>query len=242
VRDLAAESTVRHLTTVRLFFRWARTTRRMEHDPASVLERPHKWRELPDVLTPKQMERLIAAPSEHNLYPKSEKSEQLRLRDGAILELMYASGLRATELCTLTLSDYLSTLCAVRIFGKGNKQRLVPVGECARNAMDLYLGGGRPKLAEYETQGRLFISNRGKPLTRMALWKIIRKNATAAGLGGVYPHQLRHSFATHLVIGGADLRVVQEFLGHSDIATTQIYTHVDGSRIKEVHRKFHPRP
>ncbi len=241
-RGLAAESTVRHLTTVRLFFRWARTTRRIDHDPTSILERPHRWRELPDVLTPGQMERLIAVPTTQNLYPKLRISEQLRLRDAAILELMYASGLRASEVCGAILSDYFESLSAIRVIGKGNKQRVVPVGECARNALMLYLGGGRPKLAEYKTQGKLFISNRGEPLTRMALWKIVRKNADAAGLKGVYPHQLRHSFATHLVMGGADLRVVQEFLGHSDIGTTQIYTHVDSVRVKSVHQKHHPRP
>jgi len=241
-RGLAAESTVRHLTTVRLFFRWARTTRRIDHDPTTILERPHRWRELPDVLTPGQMERLIAVPTTQNLYPKLSISEPLRLRDAAILELMYASGLRASEVCSTVLSDYFETLCAIRVIGKGDKQRVVPVGECARHALMLYLGGGRPKLAEYKTQGKLFISNRGEPLTRMALWKIVRKNADAAGLRGVYPHQLRHSFATHLVMGGADLRVVQEFLGHSDIGTTQIYTHVDSARVKAVHEKYHPRP
>lgn len=242
LRDLAAESTVRHLTTVRLFFRWSRTTRRIDKDPATILERPHRWRELPDVLTPKQMERILAVPREQDLYPKLNTSEALRLRDAAILELMYASGLRASEVCDVSLSDYYEALGAIRVLGKGNKQRIVPVGEYAQQAIKLYLGGGRPKLAKYETMGKLFISHRGQPFTRMALWKLVARNAAAAGLKGVYPHQLRHSFATHLVIGGADLRVVQEFLGHADIATTQIYTHVDSNRVKAMHAKFHPRP
>ena len=238
VRKLAAESTVRHLTTVRMFFRWARTTGRISQDPTTILERPHRWRRLPDTLSPGQLERLLNVSRDQDLY---DGNLALRLRDVAMLELMYSSGLRASEVCNCQLQDYFVTLGAIRLLGKGNKQRMVPVGKPAQAALDEYLTQARHLLAEWQTQGRLFISVRGKPLTRAAVWQIVKRNAAAAGLAGVYPHQLRHSFATHLVIGGADLRVVQEFLGHSDIATTAIYTHVDRARLKSVHAKFHPR-
>jgi integrase/recombinase XerD len=237
-RGLSGESVVRHLASIRVFYRWALMTGRTTHDPTSVLERPSRWRRLPDTLSPGQVRKLLTAPHDHDLY---KGNTALRLRDSALLELMYASGLRATECCTTGLRDYLPELGVIRVIGKGNKQRLVPMGEPAMESISAFLKEGRPKLATYNDKGRLLLSVRGMPLTRIAVWQIIRRNAQAAGLPAVHPHQLRHSFATHLLMGGADLRVVQELLGHADITTTQIYTHVDKARLKSVHAKHHPR-
>ncbi|MBS0196759.1 MAG: tyrosine recombinase XerD [Planctomycetes bacterium] len=238
-RGLAGESVVRHLASVRIFFRWAIATDRMDTDPSDILERPSRWRRLPDVLSPSQTKRLLAVPSEVDLYGGDGS---LRLRDAAMLELMYASGLRASEVCSIDLRDLADTLGVIRITGKGGRQRLVPMGVPAREAVTAYINDARPKLAARNMTGnqRLLLSVRGRALTRIAVWQIVDRNANAAGLR-VHPHMLRHSFATHLLGGGADLRVVQEMLGHSDIATTQIYTHVDRTQIKAMHKKFHPR-
>ena len=238
VRGMTGESVIRQIASIRVFWRWARTTLRTAEDPTSVLLRPTRWRRLPDALTPGQLRDLLNAPVAHDLY---KGVTALRLRDGALLELMYASGLRATECCTVGLKDFLRELGVVRVIGKGDKQRLVPMGDPAQRAIETWLAQGRPKLATFRDKGRLFVSARGLPLTRIAIWQIVRRNAAAAGLPEIHPHQLRHSFATHLVMGGADLRIVQELLGHADISTTQIYTHVDKARLRSVHRKHHPR-
>lgn len=238
-RGLSGESVVRHLASVRVFFRWALAMGKVSEDPTLVLERPHRWRRLPDVLSPVQMKRLVAAPTEHDLY---QGVNALRLRDAALLELMYASGLRASEACALGLRDAIETLGVLRVSGKGGRQRLVPMGAPARRVLGEYLRAARPVLLrERVDHQKLLVSVRGQPLTRIAVWQIVRRNAAAAGLGKIHPHMLRHSFATHLLMGGADLRVVQELLGHADIATTQIYTHVDNTRMKAVHKKHHPR-
>ena len=239
-RGLSGESVVRHLASVRVFFRWALAMGKLSEDPTLVLERPHRWRRLPNVLSPAQMKKLVFAPQEHDLY---QGNAALRLRDRAMLEIMYASGLRASEICTLGLRDAIETLGVLRISGKGGRQRLVPMGTPARASLSEYLQSGRPSLARVaaDDHQRAMLSVRGLPLTRIAVWQIVRRNAAAAGLGHVHPHMLRHSFATHLLMGGADLRVVQELLGHADIGTTQIYTHVDNTRMKAVHRKHHPR-
>jgi integrase/recombinase XerD len=174
----------------------------------------------------------------------------LHLRDRAMLELLYACGLRASEVAGLRIADFHPTLGVVMVTGKGGKQRLVPVGKPAQEAVRRYLDECRPRLLAGagkaprpdRSAGRLLLSRSGRPLERVAVWQLVRKNAKLAGLGHVHPHLLRHSFATHLVSGGADLRVVQELLGHADIATTQIYTHVDSSRFRAIQKKFHPRP
>jgi integrase/recombinase XerD len=238
VRGMTGESVIRQIASIRVFWRWARTTLRTAEDPTSVLMRPTRWRRLPDALSPGQLRDLVAAPMKHDLY-KGRLS--LRQRDAALLELMYASGLRATECCTVGLKDFLRELGVVRVIGKGDKQRLVPMGDPAQQAVETWLAEGRRSLATFRDKGRLFVSARGLPLTRIAIWQIVRRNAAAAGLPQIHPHQLRHSFATHLVMGGADLRIVQELLGHADISTTQIYTHVDKARLRSVHRKHHPR-
>jgi integrase/recombinase XerD len=241
-RSLAGSSVIRHLATIKVFFRWALSQDLIEKDPTEVLERPTRWKKLPDVLSPRDMKLLLAAPAEGaRECPPNEAP--LWMRDRAMLEMLYACGLRATEVTTLSLNEVHPSLGAVRVTGKGNKQRLVPMGKPAREALDQYLADCRPRLVRPDgrDKGRVLLSRSGRPLERVAVWQIVGRHARAAGLRGVHPHVLRHSFATHLLIGGADLRVVQELLGHADIATTQIYTHVDRSRLKSVHQKHHPR-
>lgn len=240
-RKLAPASITRHLATIRVLFRWAVATGRIDRNPSEILERPTRWRKLPEVLSPAQMRALVEAPRAPEAVNPDEPP--LWLRDRAMLELMYASGLRASEVGAVGLSDYRPDEGHIRILGKGNKQRVVPVGGPARDALAEYLRHARPRIEPMDgrDKGRIFLSRRGAPLERVAVWLIVRKWARAAGLGHVHPHVLRHSFATHLLRGGADLRVVQELLGHADIGTTQIYTHVDRTQLKSLHRKFHPR-
>lgn len=238
-RGLAGSSVIRHLATIRVFCRWLAATGMIAENPAAILERPTRWRHLPDVLSPSQLRSLLAAPSpDHDDSPAG-----LWMRDLAMLELMYASGLRATEVCTLSREDAVLEAGIVRVTGKGGRQRLVPMGTPAVGAIASYLDECRPGLVR-EHHGHtpeLFLSRTGRPLERVAVWQIVRRWAAIAGLNGVHPHVLRHSFATHLLSGGADLRVVQELLGHADISTTQIYTHVDGTRLRAIHKRFHPR-
>jgi len=235
-RGLEPASIVRHFATVRVYFRYLHANRRIESDPSRLAERPTTWKRLPGVLSPNQMRALVQAPSpEHGT---------LWLRDRAILELMWAAGLRASEVGTLKVNEFNDTLCMVTVTGKGSKQRVVPIGTPAQELLRQYLAEFRPHLCRFRDgrdRFRLFLSHTGRPLERVALWQIVRKYAAIAGLRDVHPHLLRHSFATHLVSGGADLRVVQELLGHSDIGTTQVYTHVDRSRLRDVVRKHHPR-
>lgn len=251
---MAASSVARHLATIKVYFRWLRAREMIDQNPADALDRPTRWKNLPGVMTPMQVKALLNAPKpiDPGAEPKSAQASAraisaqdrvLWLRDRALLELLYASGLRASEVAGVSKSDLIDTLGVVRVTGKGNKQRLVPMGEPAREAVRRYLTECRPVLrrAGGLDEGRLLLSRTGRPLERVAVWQIVTGHAKAAGLRDVHPHTLRHSFATHLLIGGADLRVVQELLGHADIATTQIYTHVDRSRLKSVHQKFHPR-
>jgi integrase/recombinase XerD len=249
-RNLSAASITRHLATTRVFFRWLTSTGVLANSPADFLDRPTRWKKLPGVLSPRQINALLSAPRPPTADPASPGRKQdpalavLWMRDRAMLELMYASGLRASEVAGLRVRDYNETLGMVLVSGKGGKQRMVPVGAPARAAIADYLKHCRPILARAsgtKDGGRLLLSRTGRPLERVAVWQLVKKNAAAAGLQGVHPHMLRHSFATHLLMGGADLRVVQELLGHADIATTQIYTHVDSARLRSVHRKFHPR-
>ena len=196
------------------------------------LDRPKPEQSLPKVLSRAQVNELVASPD-----PKSPFFS----RDVAILELLYASGLRATELCELKLRDVNLDIGCVRVFGKGSKERIVPLGKAASQAITRYMVEERPKF-DRRRADCLFLSRTGKPLERVALWMLVEKHGRRSGLlKRISPHTLRHCFATHLLGGGADLRVVQELLGHSDINTTQIYTHVDSSKLKAVHAKFHPR-
>jgi integrase/recombinase XerD len=236
-RGLEPTTIARHLASIRVYFRYLHANRRVPADPSRLLERPTRWRRLPGVLSPAQMRALVQAPSpEHG---------ELWLRDRTMLELMWAAGLRASEVGALRLNEYHDTLCMLTVTGKGSKQRVVPIGTPAQQLMRQYLAECRPHLTRWKDgrdEYRLLLSFSGRPLERVAVWQIVRKYATIAQLRDVHPHTLRHSFATHLVRGGADLRVVQELLGHADIGTTQIYTHVDRSGLRDVVRKHHPRP
>lgn len=234
---LQPSSVARHLSTIRMLFRYLHASHRIEEDAARLLETPTRWKKLPDVLSPKKMKQLIDA--------ANAESGQLWQRDLALIELMYAGGMRASEVSGIKPSEFNETLGVVLVTGKGNKQRLVPVGEPAQLAVQQYLSELRPHLLRFEDgrdEGRLLLSHTGRPIERVAVWQIIRRIAKRAGLEHVHPHTLRHSFATHMLAGGADLRVVQELLGHSDIGTTQIYTHIDRSQLKAVVAKYHPRP
>jgi integrase/recombinase XerD len=228
----STRTVARRLAAIRVFLRFLPT---IGHDSAGILtqlERPKPEQSLPKILSRAQVNQLIAAPKLKTF---------LYARDVAILELLYASGLRATELCELTLRDLNLQVGFVRVLGKGSKERIVPVGGAAVEAIGRYLAECRPKIDRLKSD-RLFVSRTGKPMERIGLWYLVEKYGRQSGLlKSISPHTLRHCFATHLIGGGADLRVVQELLGHSDISTTQIYTHVDQDRLIAVHKKFHPR-
>lgn len=238
-RYLEASSVARHLATIRVFSRWMYANKMIERNVGEDLDPPVRWKRLPDCLSVAQITKLIESPQPS----KDDEGAPLWLRDRALIEFLYSSGLRASEITTITLSAVDPSIGGVLVTGKGNKQRMVPIGVPARRIIDEYLAECRPKLLKPDgrDKGRVFLSRTGGPLDRVALWQIVRKHADAAGLRDVHPHMLRHSFATHMLIGGADLRVLQEMLGHADISTTQIYTHVDRSHLKKVHMKFHPR-
>ncbi|HEX4123777.1 MAG TPA: site-specific tyrosine recombinase [Tepidisphaeraceae bacterium] len=238
-RGKSTRTVARRLAALRVFLRFAggpEAGSDRHPDTSNILaqlERPKPERSLPKVLSRSQVNQLIAAPD-----PKS----RLYTRDVAILELLYASGLRATELCELKLRDTNLQVGAVRVFGKGAKERIVPLGKPAAAAIENYLRECRSRLDPDHRSDLLFLSRTGKPMERIGLWMLVEKYGRKSGLlKRISPHTLRHCFATHLLGGGADLRIVQELLGHSDISTTQIYTHVDADRLIAVHRKFHPR-
>jgi integrase/recombinase XerD len=230
---LAPASVRRTVSAVRTYYRFLLDDGHVERDPSERLETPARWRTLPGVLTVADVERLLAAPT---------VDQALAFRDRAMLELAYGAGLRVGEWITLSVRDLSFDDQLVRVFGKGSKERLVPVGRSAVGAAAVYLRELRPRLDRGAGKGVLFLNARGEPLTRMGAWKILRKHVDAAGIATpVTPHTLRHTFATHLLEGGADLRAVQEMLGHASIATTQIYTHVDREYLRSVHRQYHPR-
>lgn len=231
-RGLAISSIARHVATIRVFCRFAHANALLPTNPAELLSQPSTWKNLPGVLSHEQMLALLRAPSEEDPY---------FLRDSAMMELLYAGGLRATEVADLDCDGVHLDLAVVRVMGKGSKERIVPIGKPAIAAVERYLSEQRPKLYRADKRtNRLLLSRTGGPITRIVVWQIIRRYARKAGMRHIHPHMLRHSFATHLLAGGADLRVVQELLGHSNIKTTQIYTHVDHSRLKAVIANFHP--
>lgn len=230
---LAPASIRRNVSALRTWFRFLLAEGVVTADPSERLETPKKWRTLPEVLTVAEIEALLAAPSH---------DDDFYYRDKAMLELAYGAGLRVSEWITLAVRDLLADEGLVRVFGKGGKERLVPLGRQAAGAVALYLRELRPRLEQGKGKGVLFLNQRGMPLSRMGAWKILRKHVERAGIAkAVTPHTLRHSFATHLLEGGADLRAVQEMLGHADIGTTQIYTHVDREYLRTVHKQYHPR-
>lgn len=230
---LAASSIKLIVVALKIFFRFLTAKGRLERDPTETLTLPRIERYLPETLNEMQVQQLIDS---------INTAQPLGLRDRAILELLYASGLRVSELANARLENFNSDERILRVTGKGNKMRLVPVGRRACDALAAYLSTERPKLVKPRSSSEIFLSSRGTKLTTARLWQIVKARARQSGLEtNVYPHLLRHSFATHLLGNGADLRIIQEMLGHSDISTTQVYTHVDQQRLKAVHRRFHPR-
>jgi len=230
---LAPASIRRNVSAIRTYYRFLIAEGHAVRDPSERLETPKKWLTLPDVLTVAEVERLLAAVT---------LDEPLAFRDRALLELAYGAGLRVSEWITLGLKDVMLNDALIRVFGKGSKERLVPIGRSAIGAVAVYQRELRPRLERGAGKGALFLNARGTPLSRMGAWKILRKYVELAGIARhVTPHTLRHTFATHLLEGGADLRAVQEMLGHADISTTQIYTHVDREYLRSVHKQFHPR-
>jgi len=230
---LSAATIRRHVSAVRTYFGFLLGEGIVREDPSDRLESPRLGRTLPETLSVPEIEALLAAPS---------IDEPLGWRDRALLELGYGAGLRVSELCGLGLTDLVLSEGLVRVLGKGSKERLVPIGRSVLGALSVYLHTLRPTLDRGASKQRVFLNNRGQPLSRVGAWGIVKRAATRAGLTKtVTPHTLRHSFATHLLEGGADLRAVQEMLGHADLSTTQIYTHVDREYLRSVHRQYHPR-
>ncbi len=232
-RRRAPASLARKLSALRMLARYLVRERVRDDDFTALLGAPRRARRVPHTLTVGEVGRLVAMPAGDG--PRA-------LRDRALLELFYSSGLRVSELAALSLAQLDVGQGFLRVFGKGAKERIVPVGARAREALAAYLVGGRPALVRPHTGGHVFLNHRGRGLTRVALWMIVKRHAQAAGLRkNVKPHALRHSFATHLLAGGADLRAIQEMLGHASISTTQIYTAVEPGRLVEHHARFHPR-
>jgi integrase/recombinase XerD len=232
-RDRSGATIARHLATLRAFGKFLVHFGHCKANPAEMLERPATWRKLPHAVHTTHIHKLLAA---------LDPADPMHRRDLALIELMYATGCRASEAAGLTLGDFHPDLEVVKITGKGNRQRLVPVGRPAVAALTRYLAELRPKLLRADRPtDRIFLSAHRRPIDRVGVYHIVKKAAKLAGIRGMHPHVLRHTFATHMLGGGADLRVVQELLGHSRITTTQIYTHVDQSRLKSVIDTFHPR-
>ncbi|MBX6362314.1 MAG: site-specific tyrosine recombinase XerD [Gemmatimonadetes bacterium] len=235
LKDLGLQpsSIRRNISAVRTYFAFLLAEGIVVTDPSENLELPKTWRRLPGVLARDEVERLLEAP---------EVTDRLYWRDKALLEFAYASGVRVSELTALRIRDLALEEGFATVVGKGAKERLVPIGRSAARAVSLYLRELRPTLDRGAGRGIVFLNAAGTPLSRMGVWKILRRHVRRAGIRKrVTPHTLRHSFATHLLEGGADLAAVQEMLGHADISTTQIYTHIDREYLREVHRQFHPR-
>jgi integrase/recombinase XerD len=231
--QLAPPSVARHLVALKMFYRFLRLEERAADSTVELLSSPALWERIPQVLSPDNVEKLLGAP---------QAEDRFYLRDRALLETLYATGSRASEVVGLRLEDVYLDSAFLKCMGKGRKQRVVPLGKPALAALREYLAEQRAQLVQMADVPWVFVSRGGRVLTREMLWVIVKKYARRAGLNArVSPHTLRHSFATHLLSGGADLRTVQELLGHANIRTTQIYTHVDRERLRAVHRKFHPR-
>ena len=229
-QGLSEASIARHLAAVRMFCRYLVIVGELPSSPAEVISQPKGWHRLPKVISKERMQQLLAGP---------EGDTPLALRDRALLELAYATGMRAEELAHLKTADINFSVGYLRCIGKGSRERIIPLGSRAAQAIQEYLQRGRP--SPENSPKELFLSRQNQPLSRIDVFRIVKKYARKVGLAGqLSPHTLRHSFATHLLAGGADLRSVQEMFGHVDVTTTQIYTHVNISRLKEVHKKFHP--
>ena len=228
-----ARTRARHLVTLRGFYQYLHQSGFLKSNPAKLIDLPKSGLKLPEVLNVDQVSRLIAAP---------DVNKPTGLRDAAMLELIYAAGLRVSELINLRIAAVNLEAGFVRVLGKGNKERIVPIGRKAIQAIHDYIANGRPLQLKRGVSHYLFVARAGRPMTRQGFWKLLRGYTLIAGIKQrITPHSLRHSFASHLLEGGADLRAVQIMLGHVDIATTQIYTHIAQKRLIELHRKFHPR-
>jgi integrase/recombinase XerD len=231
--QLAPASVARHLVALKMFYRFLQLEERADAATVELLGTPALWERIPTILSPESVEKLLAAPL---------PADRFYLRDRALLETLYATGCRASEVVNLKVGELYLDAMFCKAFGKGSKQRIVPLGSKAVAALRAYLGDGRPMVSAAAPAEYVFLSRAGKKLDREMLWMIVKKYVQRAGLPKkTSPHTLRHSFATHLLSNGADLRAVQEMLGHASIGTTQIYTHVDRNRLKEMHKRFHPR-
>ena len=232
-KRLSSESVYLEIAALRAFYRFAENEKLLPLNIAENLSLPRRWKRLPKALTNAEIEKLLAP---------EQPATAHTLCDQAILELAYASGLRLSELRNLRLEQLHLEAGFINVIGKGNKERVVPVGSKAVDALNRYLENGRPKLVTPKSPASVFLTKRGTPFASVTLWKRIKDRVGRAGVGrNITPHMLRHSFATHLLEHGADLRVIQELLGHANISTTEIYTHVTGNRLRDIHRKFHPR-
>ena len=233
--NLASSTIARHLATLRSFGRYLAHNQITPTDPSELLERPATWRKVPKAAHLKHIQALLEAPD--------PETDTLYHRDLALIETLYATGCRASEIGTIECNDLHNDLGVIKITGKGNRQRLVPIGKPALAAIHRYLSEQRPQLLRpNKPTDRLFITERGTPVDRFVIFAVVRKYARRAGLNNVHPHTLRHTFATHLLSGGADLRAVQEMLGHARVTTTQLYTHIDQDRLRKVINSHHPRP
>jgi integrase/recombinase XerD len=232
--ELAAVSVARNLVALKMFYRFLRMDGKVAASATELLSAPSLWARIPHVLSPESVEKLLAAP---------QAGERFYWRDRAILETLYATGSRASEVVNLELRNLFLESGFCKCFGKGSKERVIPLGRPAQNALRAYLEQQRPELTKGSaTVPWVFVSRGGKALSREMLWVLVKKYVKRAGLGTrASPHTLRHSFATHLLAGGADMRTVQELLGHANIRTTQHYTHVDRDRLRDIHKRFHPR-
>jgi len=232
-KNFSAQTITRRLVALKMFFRFLLAEGYLKRDPTSAVDKPKGWKRLPDTLSYSQIESIINA---------AGGNKPLDIRNKAIIELLYATGARVSEVTNLKLQDINLDAGYVRCFGKGSKERIVPVGEQAQDAINRYLQKTRPALVKPTSPENVFLSHHGRRLDREQIWRILCYYARKAGVKGrIHPHLLRHSFATHLLERGANIRYVQEMLGHTDIATTQIYTHVDKARLKAIHKKYHPR-
>ncbi|MFP4477302.1 MAG: site-specific tyrosine recombinase XerD [Desulfatibacillaceae bacterium] len=230
---LGPRSRARHLVSIRGLFRYLEKEGRVPTNPARLVDLPKTGMHLPDAISVSEMQRLIDAPDQDDI---------LGFRDRAMIELAYAAGLRVSELVGARVRDVELNAGFIRILGKGSRERIVPIGRGAREVLKEYLDHVRGRFPCYNPSPYLFLGRRGKPMTRQGFWKRLKQHALAAGITkNVTPHTIRHSFATHLLEGGADLRAVQEMLGHADISNTQIYTHVAAERLKTIHKEYHPR-
>lgn len=233
-RRLSSESVYLEIAALRAFYRFAENEKLLPLNVAEHLSLPRRWKRLPKALSDAEIAQLLAP---------EEPGTPSTLCDQAVLELAYASGLRLAELRNLRLEQLHLPAGFINVIGKGNKERVVPVGSKAVAALETYLSAGRPKLVTPRSPANVFLTQRGTPFAAVTLWKRIKERAARTGIArNITPHMLRHSFATHLLEHGADLRVIQELLGHASISTTEIYTHVTGNRLREIHKKFHPRP